>query len=78
MREPSLAEADDRSKSDILKSIKSSVDSAVSYSEKSDGNTLRSNAMTETSLHSSGELKSVELIQRWKKKREIISLVFLV
>ncbi len=64
----SLAQADDRSKSDILKTIKSSVDSSVSYSEKSDGNTLSSSAMTETSLHSSGELKSVELIERWKKE----------
>lgn len=65
----SLTQADDRSKSDILKSIKSSVDSVVSYSEKSDGMTLSSSAMTETSLHSSGELKSVELIQRWKKEK---------
>ena len=64
----SMTQADDRSKGEILKTIKSNIDSIVEYSEKSDGKDLQSNAMTETSLHSSGELRSVEVVQRWKKE----------
>ena len=63
-----MTQADDRSKGEILKTIKSNIDSIVEYSEKSDGKDLQSNAMTETSLHSSGELRSVELFSAGKEE----------